>query len=43
MGWILETNEADEPGMEAMGGKVVKRYRLFEKRLQGGEAPDPRN
>jgi GNAT superfamily N-acetyltransferase len=30
MGWILETNEAMNRGMEGMGGKVVKRYRVYE-------------
>ena len=38
MGWILETNTAMNRGMEAMGGRVVKRYRLFERVL--GEAGD---
>ena len=33
MGWILETNEAMNRAMEGMGGKVVKRYRVVEKRL----------
>jgi GNAT superfamily N-acetyltransferase len=33
MGWILETNEPMNRAMEGMGGKVVKRYRLFEKAL----------
>jgi GNAT superfamily N-acetyltransferase len=32
-GWILENNVAMNRGMEAMGGEVVKRYRLFEKAL----------
>ncbi|WP_205697267.1 hypothetical protein [Conexibacter sp. SYSU D00693] len=32
-GWILETNKAMNRGMEAMGGKVVKRYRVFERRF----------
>jgi len=31
MGWILETNEAMNRGMEAMGGRVVKRFRVYEK------------
>jgi GNAT superfamily N-acetyltransferase len=31
MGWILETNTAMNRGMEAMGGKVVKRYRVYER------------
>jgi len=30
MGWILETNEAMNRAMEGMGGKVVKRYRIYE-------------
>jgi GNAT superfamily N-acetyltransferase len=33
MGWILETNEAMNRGMEGMGGKVVKRYRVYEREL----------
>ena len=33
MGWILETNTAMNRGMEAMGGRVVKRYRVFERGL----------
>jgi GNAT superfamily N-acetyltransferase len=31
MGWILETNTPMNRGMEAMGGKVVKRYRVYER------------
>ncbi len=34
MGWILETNTAMNRGMEAMGGTVVKRYRVYERELQ---------
>ena len=30
MGWILETNEPMNRAMEGMGGKVVKRYRVYE-------------
>jgi GNAT superfamily N-acetyltransferase len=30
MGWILETNTAMNRGMEAMGGRIVKRYRIYE-------------
>ena len=30
MGWILETNRAMNRGMEAMGGRVVKRFRIYE-------------
>jgi len=33
MGWILETNTAMNRGMEAMGGEVVKRYRVYERVL----------
>jgi GNAT superfamily N-acetyltransferase len=35
MGWILETNEAMNRAMEGMGGKIVKRYRIFQKPLAG--------
>jgi GNAT superfamily N-acetyltransferase len=38
MGWILETNEAMNRGMEGMGGKIVKRYRVYEKPLAAGLA-----
>ena len=31
MGWILETNTAMNRGMEAMGGTIVKRYRVYER------------
>ena len=33
MGWILETNKPMNRGMEGMGGKVVQRYRIYEKAL----------
>jgi GNAT superfamily N-acetyltransferase len=33
MGWILETNEAMNRAMEAMGGHIVKRYRVYERVL----------
>jgi hypothetical protein len=35
MGWILETNESMNRAMEGMGGKVVKKYRIYEKALGG--------
>ncbi len=35
MGWILEVNEPMNRAMEGMGGKVVKRYRLYELPLSG--------
>jgi GNAT superfamily N-acetyltransferase len=31
MGWILETNTAMNRGMEAMGGTIVKKYRMYER------------
>ncbi len=34
MGWILETNGPMNRAMEGMGGRVVKRYRLFERDLE---------
>jgi GNAT superfamily N-acetyltransferase len=34
MGWILETNQAMNRAMEAMGGRVVKRYRVYERLLE---------
>lgn len=36
MGWILESNKAMNRGMEAMNGRIVKRYRLYEKPLAEG-------
>jgi GNAT superfamily N-acetyltransferase len=33
MGWILETNESMNRAMEAMGGRIVKRFRVYERRL----------
>jgi len=33
MGWILESNGPMNRAMEGMGGKVVKKYRIFEKAL----------
>jgi GNAT superfamily N-acetyltransferase len=33
MGWILETNTSMNRGMEAMGGQIVKRYRVYEREL----------
>jgi hypothetical protein len=34
-GWILETNEAMNRGLEAMSAEIVKRYRVYEKPLGG--------
>jgi hypothetical protein len=33
MGWILETNRGMNRGMEAMSGRVVKRYRMYKRPL----------
>jgi len=33
MGWILETNKPMNRAMEGMGGRVVQRYRLYERDL----------
>ena len=33
MGWILETNDAMNRGMEGMGGRIVKRYRVYQQVL----------
>jgi GNAT superfamily N-acetyltransferase len=33
MGWILETNKAMNRAMEAMGGEIVKKYRVYEHAL----------
>jgi GNAT superfamily N-acetyltransferase len=34
MGWILETNKAMNRGMEAMGGRIVKKFRVYERVLE---------
>jgi GNAT superfamily N-acetyltransferase len=33
LGWMLETNRAINKGMEAMGARIVKRYRVYERLL----------
>jgi GNAT superfamily N-acetyltransferase len=33
MGWILENNRAMNRGMEAMNGRVVKKYRMYVREL----------
>ena len=40
MGWILESNPINL-GMEGLGGRVVKRFRMYEMRV-GGPESDPR-
>jgi GNAT superfamily N-acetyltransferase len=37
MGWILETNKPMNRAMEGMGGKIVKKYRLYERSLDGSD------
>jgi len=32
--WILETNRSMNRGLEAMGGEIVKRHRVYERRLE---------
>jgi GNAT superfamily N-acetyltransferase len=32
-GWVLETNKSLTRGMEALGGRIVKRYRMYEREL----------
>jgi hypothetical protein len=36
MGWILETNPINK-GMKALGGRIVKRYRVYERDLSAPE------
>jgi GNAT superfamily N-acetyltransferase len=36
MGWILETNKDMNRAMEAMHGRVVRRYRVYQRALNGG-------
>lgn len=38
-GWILECNKAMNRALEAMGGKIVKRYRVYERLLDERAAP----
>jgi hypothetical protein len=35
MGWILETNRSMNRAMEALGGRIVKRFRVYERALAG--------
>jgi hypothetical protein len=38
-GWILEVNKPMNRAMEALTGKVIKRYRLYERLLHPDAAP----
>jgi GNAT superfamily N-acetyltransferase len=40
MGWILESNRAMNRGMAAMNGRIVKRFRVFERVLEPPGGPD---
>jgi hypothetical protein len=33
-GWVLEDNHSMNRGLEAMGGRIVKRCRLYERLLE---------
>jgi GNAT superfamily N-acetyltransferase len=35
-GWILESNKGMNRGLQAMGGKIVKRFRVYERQLSDG-------
>ena len=35
MGWILETNKNMNRAMEAMGGRIVRRFRVYERAPKG--------
>jgi hypothetical protein len=39
MGWILETNHSMNHAMEALGGRIVKRFRIYERLLDPRAAP----
>jgi GNAT superfamily N-acetyltransferase len=39
-GWILESNRAMNRGLQAMGGKIVKRYRVYERLLTDGASEE---
>jgi GNAT superfamily N-acetyltransferase len=34
-GWILETNDAMNKAMEALTGRIIKRYRIYERPIRG--------
>jgi GNAT superfamily N-acetyltransferase len=38
-GWILEVNEAMNRAMEALTGRIIKRYRIYERLLEPDAAP----
>ena len=40
-GWILETNRSMNRGLEAMGGRIVKTCRVYERALEPGATAAP--
>jgi GNAT superfamily N-acetyltransferase len=40
MGWILESNTPMNRAMEGMGGKIVRRFRVYERELDVPAAPE---
>jgi len=40
MGWILEINTGMNRGMEAMGGRIVKKYRVYERLMGPLDSPE---
>jgi hypothetical protein len=38
-GWILEVNKPMNRAMEALTGRIIKRYRIYERLLEPGAAP----
>jgi len=40
-GWILETNDPMNRAMEALGGDIVKRYRIYERPVEAGPTVSP--
>jgi hypothetical protein len=41
LSWTLEDNENINKGIEAMGGKIIKKYRIYEKSLVQGALSSP--
>jgi len=41
LSWTLEDNASINKGIEAMGGKLIKTYRIYEKTLTRGVLPSP--
>jgi len=41
LSWTLEDNASINKGIETMGGKLIKKYRIYEKNLLQGTLPSP--